>query len=360
MPANFYESICVPVPDLRDFLAGSSANNNSGNSNNNNNNSNSNSIGGGGGGGGGFSPPPPPAAVSSSGSNSASNASTPAGSSSSNTTSHPPSAQPQVSSGSPSLSIQPVSPPTPPTPPTLKMMTSATTLSQQQQQQQQQLNNVLSSMNPSRLAVSSSSNGVTSYLEGKSIKMILLFILNFNIKQEKEKMTKEKKRKKWESSHNSSQLYAAGVQLNMRRCSTAERYSRKTGDTKETEINNTQIPPPTPPVIRKRAVLRIISSFLFLFFWLCCLDISFLFAALIVCVSLPPSSHSSCNLYNSQFSNNWLDVYIHQGERFSIFIIFRQRQRKVSKWILELKNRRDTLSIYIYNNSREERETERE
>jgi hypothetical protein len=37
----------------------------------------------------------------------------------------------------------------------------------------------------------------------------------------------------------------------------------KTGDTKETEINNTQIP---PPVIRKRAVLRIISSFLFLFF----------------------------------------------------------------------------------------------
>ncbi|XP_046649640.1 ETS-like protein pointed isoform X2 [Daphnia pulicaria] len=168
VPANFYESICVPVPDLRDFLAGSSANNNSGNSNNNNNNSNSNSIGGGGGDGGGFSPPPPPplAAVSSSGSNSASNASTPAGSSSSNTTSHPPSAQPQVSSGSPPLSIQPVSPPTPPTPPTLKMMTSAATLSQQQQQQQQQLNNVLSSMNPSRLAVSSSSNGVTSYLEG--------------------------------------------------------------------------------------------------------------------------------------------------------------------------------------------------
>nr|CAH0105248.1 unnamed protein product [Daphnia galeata] len=170
VPANFYESICVPVPDLRDFLAGSSANNNSGNSNNNNNNSNSNSIGGGGGGGGGFSPPPPPPpAVSSSGggsSNSVSNASTPAGSSS--TTSHPSSAQPQVSSGSPPLSvigssIQPVSPPTPPTPPTLKMMTSVATISQQQQQQQ--LNNVLSSMNPSRLAVSSSSNGVT-YLEG--------------------------------------------------------------------------------------------------------------------------------------------------------------------------------------------------
>ncbi|KZS00339.1 Uncharacterized protein APZ42_003378, partial [Daphnia magna] len=45
VPANFYESICVPVPDLRDFLAGSSANNNTGSSNNNNNN-NSNSIGG--------------------------------------------------------------------------------------------------------------------------------------------------------------------------------------------------------------------------------------------------------------------------------------------------------------------------
>jgi hypothetical protein len=85
-----------------------------------------------------------------------------------------------VSSGSPPLSvigssIQPVSPPTPPTPPTLKMMTSVATISQQQQQQQ--LNNVLSSMNPSRLAVSSSSNGVT-YLEGKiPINHLFFFLL---------------------------------------------------------------------------------------------------------------------------------------------------------------------------------------
>ncbi|XP_045026227.1 ETS-like protein pointed isoform X4 [Daphnia magna] len=158
VPANFYESICVPVPDLRDFLAGSSANNNTGSSNNNNNN-NSNR--------GGFSPPPPPAVSSSSGgvSNSPSNASTPAGSSS--TTAQPPagSAGAQVTGSSPlsviGSSIQPVSPPTPPTPPALKMMSPIS-----QQQQQQQLNNVLSSMNPSRLAVSSTSNGVTSYLEG--------------------------------------------------------------------------------------------------------------------------------------------------------------------------------------------------
>ncbi|XP_057364479.1 ETS-like protein pointed [Daphnia carinata] len=169
VPANFYESICVPVPDLRDFLAGSSANNNTGNSQNNNNNNSSNSGGGGGGGGGGFSPPPPPppAVSSSSGgvSNSPSNASTPAGSSS--TTAQPPagSAGAQVTGSSPlsviGSSIQPVSPPTPPTPPALKMMSPIS-----QQQQQQQLNNVLSSMNPSRLAVSSTSNGVTSYLEG--------------------------------------------------------------------------------------------------------------------------------------------------------------------------------------------------
>ncbi|KZR99808.1 Uncharacterized protein APZ42_004188, partial [Daphnia magna] len=111
---------------------------------------------------------PPPAVSSSSGgvSNSPSNASTPVGSSS--TTAQPPagSAGAQVTGSSPlsviGSSIQPVSPPTPPTPPALKMMSPIS-----QQQQQQQLNNVLSSMNPSRLAVSSTSNGVTSYLEGK-------------------------------------------------------------------------------------------------------------------------------------------------------------------------------------------------
>lgn len=60
VPANFYESICVPVPDLRDFLTGGGAssnnntasNNTANNNNHNNNGANSNEA---------AAPPPPPA-----------------------------------------------------------------------------------------------------------------------------------------------------------------------------------------------------------------------------------------------------------------------------------------------------------
>ena len=58
VPANFYESICVPVPDLRDFLTGggasnnNTANSNAANNNNHNNNGTSSNEA--------PAPPPPP------------------------------------------------------------------------------------------------------------------------------------------------------------------------------------------------------------------------------------------------------------------------------------------------------------
>jgi hypothetical protein len=53
---------------------------------------------------------------------------------------------------------------------------------------------------------------------------------------------------------------------------------------------------------------------------------------------------------------------IHTKERGFPFLLFsdRETERKVSKWILELKNRRDSLSLYIYIIIAEKRERERE
>jgi hypothetical protein len=74
-------------------------------------------------------------------------------------------------------------------------------------------------------------------------------------------MTKE------ESSHNSSQLYAAGVQLNMRRGDAARRNDipEKRATQKRQKINNT-LHSCIERKKRERAVLRIISLF-FLFFY---------------------------------------------------------------------------------------------